>query len=440
VFLLLFRISIMQEEPWIFNRGNLMVIIPIIQDFIEGLHVPILLTVGILTILAFYTGRTMKYLRLPSIIGAMIMGALLGPSLINLVSENVQEQLSFITDIALGFVALSIGLELNMDSLKKQGWGIISIILSESFTAFILVAAGIYLLTGDLPLALIFGAVAPASAPAGTVAIIHEYKARGSLTKALYAVVGFDDGLGIIIFGFAAAFAKSILIADMGGPAVGFREMIGEPFKEVVLSLVIGTVIALLFSILVRKTKSGRDIFIVTFATVFIATGIAQYFHFSLILTNMMIGIVAVNTQPNQVYQSISEELREVMPLIFVLFFGLAGSHLHLSLLPALGLIGVIYVVCRTTGLMSGAWFGAVMGKAEKKIRKYLGLGILSQAGVAIGLALIVKDEFTEYGTWGAHIGTVVITTVTVTSIFFEILGPITTKIALRKAGEINTE
>jgi len=417
-----------------------MELIPALQNFIQGLHFPILLTVGVLTLLAFYTGRTMKYLRLPSIIGFMIMGALLGPSVLNLLSEDVQGQLSFITNIALGFVALSIGLELNIDSLKKQGWGIISIILSESFMAFILATIGIFLLTGDLPMALIFGAVAPASAPAGTVAVIQEYKARGSLTKALYAVVGFDDGLGIIIFGFATAFAKSILVADMGGPAAGFWAMMAEPFKEVLLSLAVGTVIALLFSLLIRKVKSGRDVFIVTFSTVFIATGIAQIFHFSLILTNMMIGIVAVNTQPNQVYQSISDELKEVMPLIFVLFFGLAGSHLHLSALPALGLIGVVYFICRAGGLMAGAWLGAVAGKVEEKIRKYLGLGILSQAGVAIGLALIVKDEFTHYGAWGARIGTAVITTVTVTSIFFEIIGPITTKIALRKAGEIPEE
>ncbi len=417
-----------------------MELIPALQNFIQGLHLPILLTVGLLTLLAFYTGRIMKYVRLPSIIGFMIMGALLGPSILNLLSEDVQEQLSFITNIALGFVALSIGLELNIDSLKKQGWGIISIILSESFMAFIMVTIGIFILTGDLPMALIFGAVAPASAPAGTVAVIQEYKARGSLTKALYAVVGFDDGLGIIIFGFAAAFAKSILIADMGGPTTGFWTMMVEPFKEVVLSLAIGTVIALLFSLLIRKVKSGRDVFIVTFSTVFIATGIAQIFHFSLILTNMMIGIVAVNTQPKQVYQSISEELEEVMPLIFVLFFGLAGSHLHLSALPALGLIGIVYFICRSAGLMSGAWLGAVAGKSEEKIRKYLGLGILSQAGVAIGLALIVKDEFTQYGAWGVKIGTAVITTITVTSIFFEILGPITTKIALRKAGEIPEE
>jgi Kef-type K+ transport system membrane component KefB len=125
------------------------------------------------------------------------------------------------------------------------------------------------------------------------------------------------------------------------------------------------------------------------------------------------------------------------MPLLFILFFVLAGASLHIALLPSLGLVGLIYIVSRAAGLMGGAWIGSVLGRAEANIRKYLGLGILSQAGVAIGLSLIVKQEFTPLGAWGASIGTAVITTVTATSIVFEIVGPILTKIGLQKAGEI---
>jgi NhaP-type Na+/H+ or K+/H+ antiporter len=295
------------------------------------------------------------------------------------------------------------------------------IILSESFLAFLLVTGLIYLLTGDLPLSLIFGAIAPASAPAGTVAIIREYRAKGSLTKALYTVVGFDDGLGIIIFGFAAAFAKSIII---GGASGSFLQLISTPLLETFLSLFAGVVMAVIFCFLAKRLEGKRDIFILIFA-------------FVLLTLNMVLGLVIVNTQRDSLVHRLHDGLSEVMPLLFILFFVLAGANLHVAALPSLGLIGIFYLVGRSVGLMSGAWLGAVVGKAEKKIKKYLGMGILSQAGVAIGLSLIVKHEFSALGLWGQEIGNIVITTVTATCIIFEIIGPIATKIGLEKAGEI---
>lgn len=404
-----------------------------------NVHIDPLLNIGIMTALAFYLGKSMKWVKLPSIIGFMLIGVILGPSGFNLLDEEFQKNLGFITDIALSFVALSIGLELSFSSLKKQGKGIIAVILTESFGAFIIVTSLIYIITTDLALALIFGSIAPASAPAGTVAIIKEYNSKGPLTRALYSVVGFDDGLGIIIFGFASAFAKSILGAEVGIETQSLFELIIVPLKEVGLSILVGGVISVLFSILAKRLKKGRDIFILLFAFVLISSGLCHWFHLSIILTNMIIGIVIVNTQKFHLIEKIHEELTQIMPLLFVLFFTLAGANLHISALPSLGIIGLVYIVGRSGGLISGAKLGSKIGKLPKSIKKYLGMGILSQAGVAIGLALIVKSEFIEYGSHGAYIGATVITTVTATSIFFEIIGPILTKIALTKAGEIKT-
>jgi Kef-type K+ transport system membrane component KefB len=314
----------------------------------------------------------------------------------------------------------------------------IVIIFAESFLAFAAVSSGIYLLTRDLPLSLIFGAVAPASAPAGTVAVIQEYRARGNLTKALYAVVGFDDGLGIIIFGFAAAIARSILLQDSGGAQQSAWLVLAAPLKEVGLSVLLGGAAAFLYGLLVRRLEQPRDIFVLTFAVALITIGLSSFLHLSLILTNMVLGLVVVNTRPRGLVEKIRRELTEIMPLLFILFFVLAGANLHIALLPALGLVGLIYIVSRAAGLMGGAWIGAILGRAEANIRKYLGLGILSQAGVAIGLSLVVKQEFTPLGAWGASIGTTVITTITATSIVFEIIGPILTKVGLQKAGEIS--
>jgi Kef-type K+ transport system membrane component KefB len=408
-----------------------------VHETLEGASVPILLFVGVMTLLAFYAGRSMKVFRLPAIIGYMLIGVILGPSIVGVLYEKLQVDLSFITEIALGFVALSIGLELNLASLKRLGWGMILIIFAESFLAFAAVFAGLYLLTGDLPLALIFGAVAPASAPAGTVAVIQEYRARGNLTKALYAVVGFDDGLGIIIFGFAAAIARSFLIRDTGGAQESVWLVLATPLKEIGLSVLLGGAVAFVYGLLARRLEQPRDIFIFTFAVVLIAIGVSSILHLSLILTNMILGLVVVNSQSQTLVEKIRGELTAIMPLLFILFFVLAGANLHIALLPSLGLVGLVYVLCRTAGLMGGAWVGATLSRSEPKIRKYLGLGILSQAGVAIGLSLIVKQEFTPLSAWGANIGTTVITTITATSIVFEIVGPILTKVGLHKAGEI---
>ncbi|MDC7235455.1 MAG: cation:proton antiporter [Spirochaetales bacterium] len=398
-----------------------------------------LLLVGIMVALGFYAGKSMKYIKLPSIIGFMLIGVVLGPSLFNLLNEEFQHNLSFISDVALSFVAVSIGIELSFSSLKKQGKGIILVIFTESFMAFLIVTGALYLLTRDIALSLIFGAIAPASAPAGTVAIIQEYKAKGPLTKALFSVVGFDDGLGIIIFGFAAAIAKSFLAAEAGQETGSLMMLLAGPLKEVIFSIIIGLAIGFLFCLLARKLKSARDIFILMFATILISSGISNMLHLSIILTNMVMGIFIVNTQPFSLVEKIHNELSEFMPLLFVMFFVLAGANLHVSALPSLGLLGLVYILGRSSGLMGGAALGSTLGKLPENIRKYLGMGILSQAGVAIGLALIVKNEFAAYGPHGAYIGNTVITTVTATCIFFEIIGPILTKIGLEKAGEIRT-
>ncbi len=420
-----------------------------IQDYFLAHSLPILALIGLVALVSFYFGKLTKTIRLPLIIGYMIFGVLIGPSFLGIVTSSIQNQLSFITEIALGFVALTIGLELNLNDLRKQGSGIISIIFAESFGAFILVFFVVWLVTGNIILALIFGSIAPASAPAGTVAVIREYGAKGSLTKALYAVVGFDDGLGIMIFGFASAIARNILNNQTGTSSRGFFALILTPMKEIALSIIIGLAVGALFCVLVRKLKSSSDYFIHMFGVVLLMVGISNALHLSLILTNMTAGILIINTQRRNLIEIMHKELTNVIPLLFILFFTLAGTNLQIAALPSLGLLGVVYIIARSAGLIGGSRLGALLGKVSKNVRNYIGLGILSQAGVAIGLSLIVKQDFSGLGkvidttgkslvTSGDQIGTIVITTVTATCIFFEIIGPILTKVALQKAGEIN--
>jgi Kef-type K+ transport system membrane component KefB len=401
-------------------------------------NISILAVLGLAVVVGLYAGRLARKVRLPSIIGYMLLGIVIGASGWNLLNTRVLEDLSFVTEICLGFVAFSIGTELSLRSLQRYGFGITSIILAESFGAFLVVWGALYLLTGDVTLSLIFGAVAPASAPAGTVAVIQEYKSKGSLTKALYAVVGFDDALAILIFGFAFAVVRSSLLQEKTGEVESLMPMLWGPAREIVFSLLVGTVVGIIFCQIVSRMHNPGEILIMVFGAVLVATGLSLSWHLSLILTNMVLGFVLVNTRSSVLVRRVMGPVMNVMPLLFVLFFCLAGAHLELGALPKLGLIGIVYVLGRSAGLVFGSRLGAMVGGVEDKVKKYIGLGILSQAGVAIGLSLIAKQQLDQLGTArAAAMGSAVIATVTATSVIFEIVGPILTKVALEKAGEM---
>lgn len=398
----------------------------------------LLAMVGLAVTLGLFAGRLVKKIGLPSIIGYMLLGTIMGVSLLKMFHHTHLHELEFITDIALGFVAFSIGNELRLTTLKSLGRSIGLIILLESFSALILVAVLVYLVTGDLVTALIFGSLAPATAPAGTVAVIREYKAKGKLSSSLYAVAGFDDGVAILLFGFTAAIAKQILLSDAGIAQGSLAIGLIKPAVEIAVSLILGGALGFLYSFFVRKLDSRNDIPALTFGFILMGAGLASMFHLSLILVNMGIGFVLANTSKQSTIMNVNDQLRSLMPLLFILFFFLAGAHLNFAALPALGMIGIAYIIGRSTGKIGGAWLGAYLGGASKTIRNNLGLGLLSQAGVAIGLSLLVAQEFADIDSPQAQaIAASVVTTITATCIFFEIIGPITARIALKNAGEI---
>ncbi|MBD3369061.1 hypothetical protein GF402_01705 [Candidatus Fermentibacteria bacterium] len=390
---------------------------------------------GLAVIVGLYAGKLARLAGLPSVIGYLLVGACAGESVLNLFPGHLVDSMGFVTNLALGFVAFGIGLELSAMILRKLGRSIVLIILLESFGAFIIVFLAVLGITGgNLPLAIVFGALAPASAPAGTVAVIQDCKAKGKLTQALYAVVGFDDGLAILIYGFAAAAAKGLVSS---GPSVGLLRSIIVPAWEIFAGVLLGVLAGTAYTMLVKRLRSAADIPALTFGFVALVCGIAMQYHLSLILANMTLGFLVANTSRRVTVNRISGQNRALMPLLFVLFFFLAGAHLDLSALPSLGILGGVYVLGRIAGKMGGAYLGAAAGGAENRIKRYLGMGILSQAGVAIGLSLIAAQDFERIGTPQAlGISSIVVTTIAATCIVFEVLGPIMAKIALRKAGE----
>ncbi len=394
---------------------------------------------GLLLLCGYLFGQLARILKLPALIGYLFAGVLLGKSGLHIFNTHQLEQLSFIPSLSLGCIAFLIGSELQLKSLRKLGNGIFVVLLAESFMAFILVSAAIFLFTQNLPLSLLLGSLAPATAPAGTVAVIQEYRAKGTLTKALYIIVAFDDALAVIIFGFALAVAKFMLSTSTDMATVSILTELWKPLQEIALSLLLGAAIGGFFSWIIRKTNDGKDKLIILFCAVFSGVGIAERYHLSPIIVCMTVGFLFTNICEKSIIIQTRAVTKQVMGFLFVLFFGMAGLHLDPTLLPDLGLIGLIYIVARSAGKLIGAWSGAFTMKMSVTERRYLGMGLLSQAGVAIGLALLVTQELSHIP--GAEIvGLQILSVITATSIVFEIIGPIAAKYALIKTGDIEQD
>ncbi len=410
----------------------------------------LLLILGVMVIASLFFSILLKKIKLPSIVGYMLMGILLGPSVLGLLSEELLSDMAFLTKLILAFVAFKIGLEIDLRELKIKGKLISILTISILFGCIFFVVLGVYLLTGELGMAVFLGAIAPASAPAGTMAVIEEYRASGSLTHTLKSIVGIDDGLGIIVFGLLMPVGVYFISSTAPGYAHGsLLFTILKPIAEVVFSIVLGWVMGRLFILFEKNDRNLHYAMIITFGFVTLTSGIAQLASLSYILTNMVFGLTVGNDHKHHFMKEIDEkDVGLIMPLFYLIFFTIAGANLHVKMLPELGLIGIIYILGRFAGKYGGAYIGARLGKAEPKIRKYLGLGIMSQAGVAIGLALVVKQEVAGLGnvigpgeqTLGDYVGSTVFTTITATSVFFELLGPLLARHGLKKAGETNAQ
>ena len=391
----------------------------------------LLFFIAVAIIFGFFGGKITQRVKLPGVVGYLVAGLIFGPSLLNVFHEEFVEGMNIFASFALSLVAFIIGSEMKLSTLKEMGSGIGVITLLESFGAFLLVAAGVYFLTGKLFLALVFGAMAPASAPAGTVAVLQECKAKGRLTNALYAVVGLDDGLAIMIFAVAVAIARLLLV----GGKLTIGSLLEGPVFEIIGSIALGCVVGAVAGYFIQRLSSDDAVLAICMGSILLCTGISIYFGFSLILANLSLGMIHANLYPagnRRAYRTI-----EFITLpVYIIFFFLAGAHLQIGLLPSMGLLGLVYVLCRIVGLMGGAFLGAVLSKQSPVIRKYLGMGILCQAGVAIGLSLLAAGQFRPLGEAGRNLAIVVVNTIAATTIVFEIIGPIGTRIAITKAGE----
>ncbi len=399
---------------------------------------PLLLT-GILLLAGYALGRLAERTGLPAITGFVIAGLLLGKSALGLVSDEASEGLSIITTIALGLIALTIGGEFYWVKLKRSGAAIAIITLVQIVTSFGLAAGGLVVAGMAVPVALILGAIATATEPAATIAIVQSLRARGPFVDHLYGIVALDDAGAVISFGVVFAVVSGLL--GVGGEASrGAGAAIVAAVGEVGFSVLLGAVTGFLIHLIVRRLRSTGEIVLITLGSLFIATALCEVLHLSELLANMAAGAVIINLSPRN--HRIFEALRPLTPPIYALFFVIAGTQLQIAALlggEAL-LFGSVYLVGRAIGKYSGIFLGASMVHSERRIRDWLGLCMFPQAGVAIGLVLVIEASpiASALGPQGPQIVDTMINVILFSVFVNALIGPPLSKLAVIRGTGVN--
>ena len=380
-----------------------------------------ILNLGFILLLGLLAERFIQRIKLPTVTAFIIVGIFIGPSFLNLINPQLIKSSGLISNIALGIIAFSLGETFLFSSFKEIGRPVIYISLIAALLPCLLVTISLYfILEQPLHVAILFGAISSATAPAATLMVIREYKARGSLTNTLLGVVAIDDAWCLIVFALSFAFSKDII--QGGGANTSWFNPFYLFIREMFFVVILGSLSALLCNFISRYIKLKSDLLIYILGFLLLNTGLALHLHFSLLLTNIVFGAVLINISPTSF--KFFDLTKSVDAPLYLLFFILAGANLEINLLRGVLLTGLIFIFFRSIGKILGAYWGGCLSRAEYKIRKYLGWGLLPQAGVAIGLALIVKEEFPQ-------VGNILFPTIIATTVFYEIAGPISTRYAL---------
>lgn len=371
--------------------------------------------------------RLLGLLKFPDVTGYLIGGILIGPSVLGLISADQVKGMEVLSTIALSFIAFSIGSEMDLRAIRKMGSKIVIVTICEALGAFLVVTVAMMLLfKQSFAFSLAIGSIACATAPAATLMVIRQYNAKGPLVDVLIPVVALDDAVCIIAFGIASSVSNSII----NGGDLNLVTMIGKPIVEIILAFALGAVSGFIYSLIAKKIKNDSENISFTLAMIFIVTAAAIKLNLSGLLTLMVMGVVITNVgHVSKRYQTL---VNGITPPIFVCFFVLSGADLNLSNLLSVGVVGVGYVITRVLGKYLGAMISTKLTGFEKDVQENLGLTLVPQAGVALGLSLIATQIIG--GTHGEYIRTIILGA----TIIYELIGPVLAKFALKKANCID--
>jgi len=376
-------------------------------------------------------------LRLPSVTGFILAGLALGPSCFNLItSASIGHSLEHFTEMALMLIAFGIGEHIELRRLGGIGRDVGYISIVQAMGAFFCVFLGTWItawlvagpnsaMIDHLVLALLLGAVAVATAPAALLHVVRETGARGTFTSTLMAVVAVDDGIAIMIFGMTISAAHQFV----GPGTASVLQAVTGCVSEIVFSLVIGVVTGLLIDYALNKLHNRGEMLTGGLALLLLCGEITRMLHLSPLLAGMAAGFTIINRAERDV--RLFRTINAFEPPIYVLFFTLAGAHLELSALKLAGWIGIVYFITRIVGKYFGTWLGGIMSGASATVRNYLGLALIPQAGVAIGLVILINSD-PVFTVMSSVITPVVLAGVVVSELF----GPLLASYSIEKAGE----
>ncbi len=382
-----------------------------------------LLALAVMIFSGMLCGRLVKRIKLPNVTGYLIAGLLIGPSVLGIIPADTIESFTILSDVALGFIAFSIGNEFKISYFKRVGSTPIVIAIFESLFAVIFVVIALLVTGHDLSFSLVLGAIAAATAPAATIMVIRQYKAKGPMTETLLSVVAIDDATALFYFSICVAIANSL-----SGGSMALSEIVLSPLIEIGGALLVGFLLGLIFTLPLRFFKKEGNRLALIIGFVFLGVGLSEICGFSSLLFCMSMGAALSN------FCSETPKIMDIAdgftPPLFMLFFVASGAELQLSVLPSIGLAGIIYVIFRVAGKMAGTSFAAALCKAPAVVRQYLGMALVPQAGVAIGLSLVATTAVPQFGSTIRAI-------VLCATLIYELIGPAVAKFSLTKAGEI---
>ena len=377
--------------------------------------------------------RLIRLIHLPNVTAYLIAGLLVGPYVLKVLTPEMNSKLSIISDVALGFIAYSIGSEFKFSYIKEIGAKPMVITAFEGCVASLLVFLTLLVLGQPLPMCLALGAIAAATAPAATLMVVRQYKAKGELTDLLLPIVALDDAVGLIVFAISFGVAKAINFGHYD-----MTSILVEPLLEIVLSILLGFVMGSIFSAAEKyfKSNSKRLSLSITFVILTVALSMMEFevggvkIGFSSLLVCMMLGTVFCNVCDFSA-EIMDKTDRWTAPL-YILFFVLSGAELELNVFSSASvvLIGAAYILARSFGKWAGASISAKFMKCPPKVQKWLGITLLPQAGVALGMSVTVAQTL---GADGAMVRNIVLFGV----LIYELVGPALTRIALTEAGDI---
>ena len=383
---------------------------------------------ALLILTALFASKILSFFKLPDVTGYLVAGIIIGPSVLGIIPHEALTNLSLLSSVALAFIAYNIGCEMDFSSIKELGNNILIITALQALMTMAFVFTVFMLMGQNIAFALVASAIACATAPAATLMVIAQYKAKGPVVNTLIPVVALDDAFCIMAFGIANTVAINLL----SGSDPSVVTMLLLPLWEILLSLIIGIVGGLAAIFILQRLKSEGDVIIYIIGSVLLLTFAAEYLHVSSLLTLMAYGVIVGNFSNKK--HTARSALEGVSLPVFVAFFAFSGAELDLKVLLPAGFLGVAYFLSRALGKYYGARVGAQITKMPEPIVKYLGLTLIPQAGVAIGLSQIASRTLPQ--PYASTLQAVVLAAV----IANEIVGPILTKYALTKAGEIAPE